>query len=282
MQKITFTASVLLGFALVICVQNSMAQVIYHNGQLFEKTTVIETTSKVIGPSSTVNMHSNSAINTLYRVTDSSSTGYAFDFTIKDLTADLESGGQKMKYNSNGPVDTSSLIQKGFDAVVGKKIKLAVNKKGIITRVDASGQQAMGGMVAQPVQASIAKFTTGTFFDLNTAIPVTPASKAGDTWSDSSKTATSSQTITYTITSVNNGVASVIFNGLITTRIVDNVSSSVKEMTMKINGDLTINLSNSIVETRTSNCSTTGKIITGGSVLQTLVNSTSKEVLTKR
>lgn len=271
----------LIGFAFAIPAQKSHAQIIYHNGQLFEKTTVIETTSKITGPSSTVNIHSNSAINTLYKVTDSTNTGYTFDFTIQKLTADFEAGGKKMMYNSTGPVDTSSLMQKGFDAVVGKKIKLSVDKKGIITWVDAAGQQSTGSQITQPVQANIAKFTNGTVFDLNTAMPVTPASKVGDTWSDSAVKANTRQAITYTIQSINNGIASVAFSGLITSKSVAD-GSALQEYAIHMNGELTINLSNSIVETRTSNFTTTSKVATANGVLQTLVNSTSKETLAKR
>lgn len=265
------------GFAFAICTQSSQAQVIYHNGQLFEKTTVIETSSKISGPSNTVNIHSNSNINTLYKVTDSTNAGYLFDFTIQKLTADFETGGKKMIYNSAGPADTSSLIQKGFDAVVGKKIKLSVNKNGVITWVDAAGSQ-----VALQVQAGIAKFTTGTIFDLNTAMPVTPASKVGDVWADSSKKANISQAITYSIKSIANGIAAVTYYGIITSQSAANEAGSAQEYTTKINGELTVNLNTSIVETRTSNFITSGKVSTAKGVLETLVNSTSKEVLTKQ
>jgi len=283
MQKIFFSAHVLLGLAFALHAQKSQAQIIYHNGQLFEKNTIIETTSKITGPSSTVNMRSNSAINTVYRVTDSSNTGYTFDFTIKNLTADLESGGKKMTYNSNGPADTASLIQKGFDAVVGKKIKLSVNKKGVITWVDAAGPQATGGQVAPQVQAGIAKFTNGTVFDLNTAMPVTPASKVGDVWSDSSVKANTRQAISYTIKSITNGIAAVTYNGIIASQnMAPADGAAAQEYTTKINGELTINLSTGIVETRTSNFITSSKVSTANGILQTLVNSTSKEVLVKR
>lgn len=276
MKKSYITMAALIGMALTATAQKTNSEVFYKNGQTFQKTTTVQSNSKLTGTKSTVNITSNSTINSTYVVKDSSATGYSFDFTINTMTTDIESGGKKMSYNSNGPADTTSLLTKALNQVVGKKMQLKTNKSGIITNAGNAGS------ITPVVQNNIAKFTKGKVFDLNAAMPVNNATRPGDTWTDSTTFNGGSQVIHYTVKTVTNGMATVTFAGVIagTTEVTNNDVTSKEEFNMNTDGEFLVNTSTGVIQNRTSNCNTTGKIITDNNTVLTAVNSTTREIVT--
>lgn len=276
MKKSYLTMAALIGMAVTATAQKTNSEVFYKNGQTFQKTTTVQSTSKLTGTKTTVNITSSSTINTTYVVKDSSAAGYTFDFTINAMTTDIESGGKKTSYNSNGPTDTTSLLTKALNQVVGKKMQLKTNRSGIITNTGNASN------ITPVVQNNIAKFTNGKVFDLNAAMPVNNATRPGDTWTDSTTFNGGSQVIHYTVKTVTNGMATITFAGVIagTTEVTNNDVTSKQEFTMNTDGEFLVNTSTGIIQNRTSNCNTTGKIITDNNTVLTAVNSTTREVVT--
>ena len=239
----------LVGFlSLVSLTAFSQQDISVKKGQKFEVESVTRFSSSAQVMGQSMESTADSKTITAYEVTDARKDGADLTSVIKKLTATSSAMGQSSSYDSD-KTDNSGPLADALSGMVNKPKKISVDNKG--------------KMVGQPTEdenevAIPGISTSGTKTDL--FIPVLLGKKlaVGETITDSSSVKKekmdSKVSGTYTVKSVDNGIATVLYTGkeVVSATIEQMGMEMINNATNMINSTIVVDLKTGMVVSNTS------------------------------
>jgi len=108
----------------------------FKKGELYEKTTRINSSVILKRYDQTYAINSSSSITNNYSIANSTDAGFTVAVTTKRIIDTLSAMGTSMKYDSNKPIDTTSLIQKRLNTLIQKTANVSLGKRDTIVSIN--------------------------------------------------------------------------------------------------------------------------------------------------
>lgn len=256
MQKLLISA------ILFLCVKGTVlnAQVTgisVQKGQKFksESTVQINSSAEVMGQSMETTMNNNAV--TIFEITGTGQNEISLQATIIKLLANSSSMGQEMSYDSEKK-DNSGPMADLLGPKINKAESIVIDEKGIITKRDDTGDNGQLGMMGMNNANST---TTELFIPALIGRELKPGNSFTDTSSLIKEKLSSRDSGTYTITAIENGIASISYSG---TQIMSTV---MEQMGMEM-----VSSSNNAVKSEIQMDVKTGLVLLKATVVDITVN----------
>ena len=247
-------------FLLTVCTTLINAQqtnITVQKGQKYRAESTLKTNSsaEVMGQSMVTTVDNNSI--TEYEITGIAQNELNLQLTITKMQVNASSMGQEMSYDSDKK-DNSGPMADVFGARINKPENMVLDEKGVITKRDENNDDLQGAMMGM-------NNFNPTSTDLFIPALIGKELKAGESFTDintSKKEKFSSRDSgTYTITAIENGVASVSYSG------TQEIVATIEQMGMEM-----ISNSNNTVKTEIQVEVKTGVVIAKATVIESNVS----------
>ncbi|MDN3579386.1 hypothetical protein [Mucilaginibacter flavus] len=156
----------------------------FKKGDEFQKTTLVNSTTVLQRGNQKFDIKSNSSVTKNYNITDASNTGFAVAVVTKRITDTLFAMGKSMQYNSDGPTDTSSFIQKRLTAMVGQTANVSLSKQDAITQISGNGNQVINDTLFAFTGLQPEQLVKGASLGLTVNSTAMASMKKNYTWAD--------------------------------------------------------------------------------------------------
>jgi hypothetical protein len=208
MQHVKFPA-----FIIALCFSfNSLAQqtkIDVQTGQKFkvETSTAVSTSAEVMGQ--TMENNTDTKNTTMYEVKGAGQDGVALQATIIKLLVSATAMGQSMSFDSDKK-DNEGPMADALAPTVNKTKNIILDTKGAIVKQD---EDASAGAAISAMSAITSAFTTELFLPSLIGRELTAGTSFNDVVNNKSEKYNNRDSGTYTITAVENGIASISYTG---------------------------------------------------------------------
>lgn len=254
----TFLISTILFFCLKGTALNAqVTNIAVQKGQKFKSESVVKINSsaEVMGQSMETTMNNNAT--TIFEITGTGQNEISLQATIIKLLANSSSMGQEMNYDSEKK-DNSGPMADLLGPKINKAESIVIDNKGIITKRDDTGDNGQLGMMGMNNANST---TTELFIPALIGRELKPGNSFTDTSSLIKEKFSSRDSGTYTITAIENGIASISYSG---TQIMTSV---MEQMGMEM-----VSSSNNAVKSEIQMDVKTGLVLLKATVVDMTVN----------
>lgn len=157
----------------------------------------------------------------LYTVTDVSNNEYKFTVEIKKMDNLIEALGEKLHYNSETPIDSTSSILRALDFMIKKPIKVTIDKNGIIqSSTDYKVEMATDTLVSfAGLQSEV--FEKQSLFGLIADLTYSDKLTKGYTWTDSTNVNQRKLKTKFTIEEITKDNTIVKFSSAIESKLIN-------------------------------------------------------------
>ena len=210
-------------------------------------------------------MKNNSNTTGIFQHKDSNNENYITSYTLSKVNLKMDMMGQENKYDSEKPEDKDSEMGKAISEKIGKEVTVLVNKNTGKASLDIKTSSPEKQPEANPMAGLMDAFGSVTEeANVETVFFILPAGKkTGDSWTDSSmSTKTMKDVRTYTIKSVEKGVADVTLLSLMSGTTNTEMQGMQMEISLsvKTEGQIVVDTVTSLVKKRSNTANLTGNI----------------------
>ncbi len=198
---------VLTGFALLLTSTIFAQKLPVNSGQKFQVVTKTSSTTNIEVMGQSMENSSTSEFTTIYQVKSAADEGASIVSTISKIKMNASAMGQEMSYDSEKK-DNEGPLADGMGGFVNKDKNVSLDAKGNVVKEDkleGEDQLSMSGLALGKTSDFLSPALIGKEF------------KAGATWDDSTTTksdkGSTTNVGTYTVKSVENGVATIEYAG---------------------------------------------------------------------
>ena len=210
-------------------------------------------------------MKNNSKTTGIFQHKDSNNENYITSYTLSKVNLKMDMMGQENKYDSEKSEDKDSEMGKAISEKIGKEVTVLVNKNTGKASLDIKTGSPEKQPAANPMAGLMDAFGSVTEeANVETVFFILPAGKkAGDSWTDSStSTKTMKDVRTYTIKSVEKGVADVTLLSIMSGTTNTEMQGMQMEISLsvKTEGQIVVDTVTSLVKKRSNTANLTGNI----------------------
>lgn len=210
-------------------------------------------------------MKNNTTTTSILEVKGDDKENYTTSFKVSKMNLTMDMMGQQQSYDSDKPEDKDSEMGKALSDKIGKEVAVLINKNtgkaSLENKTEVSPEKKA---TANPLDGMMEGFSSvEEDASVETIFFLIPAGKkTGDTWMDSSSNNGMKEVKTYTLKSINGGIASI---GLFAT-MQGNSTMESQGMQMditlsaKTEGEILVDSKSSLVKKRSSVMDLTGSI----------------------
>lgn len=183
----------------------------FKKGDGYQKTTLINSSTVLQRYDQKLTIGSNSSVTKNYNVTDATKSGFMIAVTTKRITDTVFAMGKSMAYNSDGPSDTSSYIQKRLTSMVGQTANVNLSTRDTIFDIKGGGNQAINDTLFAFTGLQNDQLVKGGSLGLTVDYAAFQAMKKGYTWVDTTFSAGTSVKNTFWIESKTDKTTTIAF-----------------------------------------------------------------------
>ena len=207
----------------------------------------------------------NSSSTSLLQINDSDKETHTGTYKLTKLKLDMEMMGQQQSFDSENPADKDSEIGKSVAGKIGKEVVVSINKNtGAVVSKEPINDTAKDTSKENPLEGIMESFAAGgDDATAGTAFFVLPNDKKnGDSWIDSTSTGKMKEVKTYTLKSVDGGVATIqLFSTMQGSNSLETQGMQMDmALSAKTEGEILVDTKTSLVKKRTSVMDLTGTI----------------------
>ena len=166
--------------------QNDHRPLTFKKGELYEKTTRINSNVNLQRYDKTYTLSSRASVTRNYNIANSTNDGFTIAVTTKRIIDTLSTMGTSMKYDSNKPIDTSSMIQKRLNTMIGKTSHISLGKRDTILAINHADLQMVNDTLLA-FAGLPGTLTEGGRIGLTVDYPGFATQSRGSTWEKSDK-----------------------------------------------------------------------------------------------
>ena len=232
-----------------------------------QQITITTTTTQDVDMSAMgMQMQNSSSTSSLVLVKDVNNENYVTSYKLTKVKLAMEMMGQETKYDSEKPEDKDSDMGKAVSDKIGKDVTVLVNKKTGKASLEAgTGSPEKEAEDVNPMAGLMNAFGSVTEeANVETILFLIPAGKkVGDSWVDSSaSTKTMKDVRTYTIKSINKGIADINMQSVMEGTTSTEMQGMQMEISLsvKTDGQVLVDTQTSLVKKRSNTANLTGNI----------------------
>ena len=159
----------------------------FEKGDEFKKQSFLNSTFIIQRGSQQLDISSSSAVDKTYKITDVNDDTYKFVITIPKMDVEINSIGQKLVYDSEKQIDTTSKIANALKYIVGKTCTVLVDRKGEILSDNDSFAKLANDTLLSFAGIQAESFNKGSQFALIPQFVLANKTlRRGYTWTDTS------------------------------------------------------------------------------------------------
>lgn len=258
MKKLFLAACVFT--SLLAVAQKPASKLVLNQGQkiLIKSSTVVTSSASVMGQE--MENSSNSVSEDIVEVKSVAANNNVVTKTLTKASISASAMGQEINYNSDNAEDKGSMLAGAFEKSLKIAKEYTIDDKAVITKYPAEDADAAAGkdmMSGMPAPAGE---------DTDLGFMLFPATKPGDTWTDSSVTNNVKTVNFYTLKSIDADVVTIDITGKITGRIT--MEQMGMEMQMNMNntvaGSITVDAKTGIKKVSVLNITMNNNIEASG------------------
>jgi hypothetical protein len=209
-------------------------------------------------------MKNNNSSTAVVEVKDADKDNYNTTYKLTRISLSMDAMGQQNSYDSEKPEDKDSEIGKSVSGKIGKEIKVLINKNSGKSTLDKKETVDKEEDADNPLKGLMESFgAADEGATVETAFFIVPAGKkVGDVWKDSVVSKQMKEVKTYTLKSIAGNEASIaLFSKMDGTSTVDTQGMQMEiTLSAKTEGEMIVDIKNSLVKKRTSVSDITGNI----------------------
>ncbi|HXR84659.1 MAG TPA: DUF6263 family protein [Hanamia sp.] len=195
-------------------------------GQKYQVENTLQTTSSTNVQGQAMESKANVTSTYNIEVKDKANNNYNLSNTITRILMDMTMMGTEINFDSNKPEDMSGEMGSALKDYINKPKNVVIDQTGKIISTDTQDSSAAG--IAKQLNFAASGFGAQLAF---LALPQN--AKAGTSWTDSSNENGISRTTNYTIKDISGNIATVSFNGTVSTK------TTMEQQGMEVNTNTT-------------------------------------------
>lgn len=190
-------------------------------------------------------------------VTGSEGNNYNLTNTITNIQMNVSMMGQEMNFDSDKEEDMNGQMGSAFKEFINQPKQIELDKAGNVLTSDST---SLSG-IAKQLNFDVSGYGSQLAFQ-----PLPAKLKTGATWIDKTDNDGNSKAITYTVKEINGTVATIAFNGTISTESA--MEQQGMELKQKTSGTYTgeerVDIHTGVIQTNTSTTNATGTVTAMG------------------
>ncbi len=207
----------------------------------------------------------NSNSTSLLQVNDAGKDNFTASYKLNKLNLNMEMMGQQQSFDSEKPEDKDSEIGKSFAGKIGKAVPVLINRNtGEVIVKDPEADTTSAAAQENPLEGIMESFgAAGDDATAGTAFFVIPKDKKnGDSWTDSSSNNKMKEVKTYTLKSIEAGIATVqLFSTMQGSSSMETQGMQMDmSLSAKTEGEILVDPKTSLVKKRSSVMDLTGTL----------------------
>ncbi len=207
----------------------------------------------------------NSTSTSLLQVNDAGKDNFTASYKLNKLNLNMEMMGQQQSFDSEKPEDKDSEMGKSLGGKIGKDVAILINKNtGEVIVKDPEADTSSAGGQENPLEGIMESFgAAGDDATAGTAFFVLPKGKKnGDSWTDSSSTNKMKEVKTYTLKSMEAGIATIqLFSTMQGSSSIETQGMQMDmSLSAKTEGEILVDAKTSLVKKRSSVMDLTGTL----------------------
>lgn len=207
----------------------------------------------------------NSTSTSLLQVNDAGKDNFTASYKLDKLNLNMEMMGQQQSFDSEKPEDKESEIGKSFAGKIGKAVPVLINRNtGEVIVKDPEADTSSAAGQENPLEGIMESFgAAGDDATAGTAFFVVPKDKKnGDSWTDSSSTNKMKEVKTYTLKSIDGGIATIqLFSTMQGSSSMETQGMQMDmSLSAKTEGEILVDQKTSLVKKRSSVMDLTGTL----------------------
>ncbi len=207
----------------------------------------------------------NSTSTSLLQINDAVKENFTASYKLNKLNLNMEMMGQQQSFDSDNPADKESEIGKSFAGKIGKAVPVLIDKNtGAVTVKDPEADTSTKDRQENPLEGIMESFgAAGDDATAGTAFFVIPKDKKnGDSWTDSSSNNKMKEVKTYTLKSIEAGIATVqLFSTMQGSSSMETQGMQMDmSLSAKTEGEILVDSKTSLVKKRSSVMDLTGTL----------------------
>ena len=209
-------------------------------------------------------MKNNNSSTAILEVKDLDNKNYNTTYKLTKISISMDAMGQQSSYDSEKPADKESEIGKSVEGKIGSEVKVLIDKnsgKSTLQKTDEEKKEVEEDNPLKGLMESFGAADEGA--TVETAFFILPAGKkVGDVWKDSVINKQMKEVKTYTLKSLKGNEAVIsLFSTMEGTSTVDAQGMQMDiALSAKTEGEMIVDVKNSLVKKRTSVSDITGNI----------------------
>ncbi|MEO9004435.1 MAG: DUF6263 family protein [Ginsengibacter sp.] len=255
MKKTLFLLIAVASTAFIFAQNNSPLKLIKGQQYLVENKIVTANTIQMQGQA----MDNNTDMFSTYKieVTGHDGNKYNLTNTITNIKMNVSMMGQEMSFDSDKEDDMNGQMGSAFKGLINQPKQIQLDKSG---KVLTSGSDSLSGMMKE-LNFDAAGFGSQLAFQ-----PLPASLKKGTTWKDTNDDEGNSRTTTYTVTEINGNMATITFNGnLSTENTIEQAGMELKQKTAgSYSGEEVVDIKTGIIQTNSTTTNATGAVTAMG------------------
>jgi len=207
----------------------------------------------------------NSTSTSLLQINEAGKENFTASYKLNKLNLNMEMMGQQQSFDSENPADKDSEIGKSFAGKIGKAVPVLINKNTgeVIVKDPEADTSSVAGQ-ENPLEGIMESFgAAGDDATAGTAFFVVPKDKKnGDSWTDSSSNNKMKEVKTYTLKSIEAGIATVqLFSTMQGSSSMETQGMQMDmSLSAKTEGEILVDPKTSLVKKRSSVMDLTGTL----------------------
>ena len=209
-------------------------------------------------------MKNNNSSTAVLEVKDLDNKNYNTTYKLTKISISMDAMGQQSSYDSEKPADKESEIGKSVEGKIGSEVKVLIDKnsgKSTLLKTDGEKKEVEEDNPLKGLMESFGAADEGA--TVETAFFILPTGKkVGDVWKDSVINKQMKEVKTYTLKSIKGNEAVIsLFSTMEGTSTVDAQGMQMNiKLSAKTEGEMIVDVKNSLVKKRTSVSDITGDI----------------------
>ena len=209
-------------------------------------------------------MKNNNSSTAILEVKDLDTKNYNTTYKLTKISISMDAMGQQSSYDSEKPADKESEIGKSVEGKIGSEVKVLIDKNSGKSTLQKTEEEKKEVEEDNPLKGLMESFgAADEGATVETAFFILPAGKkVGDVWKDSVINKQMKEVKTYTLKSIKGNEAVIsLFSTMEGTSTVDAQGMQMNiKLSAKTEGEMIVDVKNSLVKKRTSVSDITGDI----------------------